>query len=144
MMATTKKKQTKETTGKALESMNLKELRREYHLVFGLETTSTSKESIRKKITSRRSELAQERAARRAEASVERDPRLPDVGTVLEREHGGKKHRVTVGETGFVYLRQTYSSLSTVAKVITGCNWNGFGFFGLLGKKTAEAEEAAS
>lgn len=141
-MATTTKK-TKETKGKPLESMNLKELRREYHLVFGLETTSTSKESIRKKIAARRSELAQERAARRAE-TVERDPRLPEVGTVLVREHNGKKHRVTVRESGFEYLRQTYSSLSTVAKVITGCNWNGFGFFGLLGKKVAEAEEAAS
>ena len=92
IMATTKKK-TKETKGKPLESMNLKELQREYHLVFGLETTSTSKESVRKKIAGRRSELAQERAARRAEANVERDPRLPEVGTVLVREHNGKKHR---------------------------------------------------
>ena len=142
-MATTKRK-TPDSKGKPLESLNLKELRREYHLVFGLETTSTSKESIRKKIAARRSELAQERAARRAETNVERDPRLPDVGTVLVREHNGKKHRVTVRETGFEYLRQTYSSLSTVAKVITGCNWNGFGFFGLLGKKVAEAEEATS
>ena len=142
-MATTKKK-TKETKGKPLESMNLKELQREYHLVFGLETTSTSKESIRKKIAARRSELAQERAARRAEANVERDPRLPKVGTVLVRSHNGKKHRVTVRETGFEYLRQTYSSLSTVAKVITGCNWNGFGFFGLLAKDATRAEEATS
>jgi hypothetical protein len=144
-MATKQKTRKKtETDGKPLESMNLTELRRTYHLVYGLETQSKDKDSIRKKIVARRSELARERAARRAEANEERDPRLPDVGTVLVREHNGEKHRVTVRDAGFTYQGHTYSSLSSVAKAITGCNWNGFGFFGLLGKKAAGAEEAAS
>jgi hypothetical protein len=59
----------------------------------------------------------------------ERDPRLPAAGTVLEREHQGKKIRVTVLEDGFRYEGETYSSLSTIARVATGTIWNGFTFF---------------
>lgn len=141
-MATTTK-ETKAKKGMPLESMNLKLLRSEYNRIYGLETTSANKDYIRKKIEARRAELALERGTRRAEANVERDPRLPPVGTVLEREHEGKVHRVTVRETGFEYRRQTYSSLSSVAKAITGCNWNGFGFFKLLASDAVTEEASA-
>jgi hypothetical protein len=75
----------------------------------------------------------EEKAERRTRTSPrkagERDPRLPAVGTVLEREHKGKKIRVTVLEDGFRYEGETYSSLSTIARVATGTIWNGFTFF---------------
>ncbi len=124
-----------------IETMNLTALRREYNRVFGLETTSKSKDYLRQRISARRAELAPERADRQ-EGGRERDPRLPPVGTVLEREHDGKTHRVKLTDVGFEYRRQTYPSLSAVAKVITGTNWNGFGFFGLLGRVSAEESES--
>ena len=127
-----------------LETMNLTTLRREYHRVFGLETTSKSKDYLRQRISARRAELARERATAQADSGQarERDPRLPAVGTVLEREHDGTIHKVKVTAVGFEYRRQTYPSLSAVAKAITGTTWNGYGFFGLLA--AAESEEAAS
>ena len=64
-----------------------------------------------------------------------RDPRLPAPGKALVREFDGKKHTVKVHADGFEYRGKTYRSLSAVAKVISGCIWNGYGFFGLLEKK---------
>jgi len=53
------------------------------------------------------------------------------VGTLLVREHDGMQHRVTVTPEGFLLGDRTYTSLSAVAKAITGTNWNGRRFFGL-------------
>lgn len=52
-------------------------------------------------------------------------------GTVLVREHAGVHHQITVLEKGFCWNGQNYSSLSQVARAITGTNWNGPRFFGL-------------
>src|SRR5262249_41460929 len=57
-------------------------------------------------------------------------PRLRP-GTVLMREHGGGRHTVTVAPDGFVWQDRTYSSLSAVARPITGTSWHGRRFFGL-------------
>ncbi len=67
-------------------------------------------------------------------------------GTVLVREFGGTHHTVTIVPEGFLWQEKTYSSLSAIAKIITGTNWNGPRFFGLReeqGKKGARAESAA-
>ncbi len=59
-------------------------------------------------------------------------------GTVLVREYQGVRHTVTVMQEGFIWQEATYSSLSLVARKITGANWNGPRFFGLrvgTGKK---------
>lgn len=53
------------------------------------------------------------------------------IGTLLVREHEGVQHRVTVTPEGFLWGDRTYTSLSAVAKAITGTNWNGRRFFGL-------------
>jgi hypothetical protein len=53
------------------------------------------------------------------------------LGTQLAREHDGVLHRVMVMEGGFAWAGRTFSSLSAVAKAITGTNWNGRRFFGL-------------
>ena len=63
-------------------------------------------------------------------------PRLRP-GTVLMREHGGVRHTVTVTPDGFVWRDKTYSSLSAVARAITGTPWNGYRFFGLRGRTEA-------
>ncbi len=62
-------------------------------------------------------------------------------GTVLTREWGGQHHRVMVLNGGFAWPGRTYSSLSEIAKAITGTKWNGPRFFGLRDKKRAEAAE---
>jgi hypothetical protein len=53
------------------------------------------------------------------------------AGTVLIREYQGERHTVTVVPDGFLWRETTYSSLSTIAKTITGTAWNGPRFFGL-------------
>ena len=53
------------------------------------------------------------------------------AGTVLVREYQGERHTVTVVPDGFLWHDTTYSSLSTIARAITGTAWNGPRFFGL-------------
>lgn len=53
------------------------------------------------------------------------------AGTVFAREHQGITHHVTVAPQGLIWNGNTYSSLSAVARAITGTNWNGRRFFGL-------------
>ena len=67
-----------------------------------------------------------------------RDERLPSPGTVLSRQYRGKTYHVTVLDEGFDYGGEVYTSLSAVAKVITGNSWNGFRFFGLAPRKESE------
>src|SRR5215211_7590502 len=56
-------------------------------------------------------------------------------GTELIRQWAGTAHRVVVTEGGFAYAGQTYTSLSEIARLITGTNWNGPRFFGLRQEK---------
>src|SRR5713101_1905277 len=65
---------------------------------------------------------------------LEAGPRLKP-GTVLMREHRGVRHTVTVVLNGFVWQEQTFPSLTTVARAITGTSWNGPRFFGLRIKR---------
>lgn len=55
-------------------------------------------------------------------------------GTLLAREFNGTMHRVTVTQEGFAWQGSTYSSLSEIARLITGTRWNGPRFFGLRDK----------
>ncbi|MGE0481272.1 MAG: DUF2924 domain-containing protein [Phycisphaerae bacterium] len=59
------------------------------------------------------------------------DPRLPPIGTVPTRRYKGRTLAVTVEAGGFIYEGERYTSLSAVAKAITGNHMNGFRFFGL-------------
>jgi len=73
-------------------------------------------------------ELADESVA--GEISAQRSLR-PKIGTRYVREHAGKLHEVTVLESGYEYEESTYSSLSEIARTITGTKWSGPAFFGL-------------
>ena len=55
----------------------------------------------------------------------------PIVGTKLIREWQGIQHTVTVRADDYEYLGRPYKSLSSVAKAISGTQWNGWAFFGL-------------
>ena len=51
-------------------------------------------------------------------------------GTQILREWGGQTHRVTVEAEGrYHYNGQTWSSLSAIARAITGARWSGPRFF---------------
>ncbi len=55
-------------------------------------------------------------------------------GTRLIREWNGVTHRVEVEEQGLLWRGTRYSSLSAVARAITGARWSGPRFFGVAGK----------
>ena len=74
--------------------------------------------------------VARDKAVPLADVSQPNNGRLK-LGTVLVREHGGANQRVEVMNGGFAWNGTTYSSLSQVAKAITGTAWNGPRFFGL-------------
>lgn len=145
-----------------LQEMGLAELRTRHLELFGEEAKSKNLPFLRKRLAFRLQERVhgglppearvkveelapaelstQKKAPRRAKGKaptsgpkVVRDPRLPEIGTVLRREHRGVVHEVEVLEPGFRYLGRAYRSLSAIAKEITGTAWNGFGFFGLKG-----------
>jgi hypothetical protein len=71
-------------------------------------------------------------------------PRRIKTGAVLIREWKGQSHRVMVLEQGFAYEGKMHSSLSDIARRITGTRWNGPRFFGLRtsspASDTAESE----
>jgi hypothetical protein len=52
-------------------------------------------------------------------------------GTVLVRDYQGERHTVTVVPDGFDWQGATYTSLSAIARAITGTAWNGPRFFAL-------------
>ena len=54
-------------------------------------------------------------------------------GTKLIRTWKKDTHEVMALEDGFAWKGARYSSLSTIAKTITGTSWNGWKFFGLKG-----------
>ena len=69
------------------------------------------------------------------------------AGTVLVREFGGTRHTVTIVPEGFVWEEKTYSSLTAIARIITGSSWNGPRFFGLRegeGRKGEKPQEKAA
>jgi len=58
-------------------------------------------------------------------------PRRIKPGSELVRTWKGKTYRVVVQREGFAYEGKTYASLSEIASLIAGTNWNGPRFFGL-------------
>ena len=71
-------------------------------------------------------------------------PRRVKVGSVIVREHKGVLHEVMVVPGGFCWRGETYDSLSTIARKITGVSWNGPRFFGLRSRKDSENGADAS
>ena len=59
-------------------------------------------------------------------------------GSKLFREWRGETHEVLVLDKGFAWRGETYPSLSSIARAITGVHWNGWAFFGLK-RRTKEA-----
>jgi hypothetical protein len=80
----------------------------------------------------------------RGDKSPANHPRRLKPGTLLVREYQGERHTVMVVANGFVWREATYASLSTIARAITGTNWNGPRFFGLrIDKETTISPNTA-
>jgi len=80
----------------------------------------------------------------RGRPAIETIHRRLKPGTVLVREYQGERHSVVVALDGFVWRAETYASLSIIARLVTGTNWNGPKFFGLrLSRdRTAKTEDS--
>jgi hypothetical protein len=65
---------------------------------------------------------------------------LPRSGTILMREWRGTTYQVAVVDDGFLWDGKTHRSLSSIARAITGTNWNGPRFFGMREMKDATPE----
>jgi hypothetical protein len=63
--------------------------------------------------------------------SQERPDSAPQTGTRLLRVWRGETHEVIATGSGYEYRGQTYSSLSKIAREITGTQWSGPLFFGV-------------
>ena len=60
-------------------------------------------------------------------------------GTKLIREWKGKVHEVVIAGGTYIWAGQHYSSLSQIARAITGTRWSGPRFFGLeAGQRAAD------
>ena len=130
-----------------ISDMSIVELRTEWRQVHGADAPSgLTKDLIARALTYR----LQERALGGLSRSVARTLRelgKPDAeprrqvkaGSIIVREYDGVLHEVMVVPGGFCWQGKTFDSLSTIAKAITGTNWNGPRFFGLRAKRPTEA-----
>ena len=59
---------------------------------------------------------------------------MPKPGTRLIREWRGVTHAVLVHADGYEWQGEKHSSLSVIARAITGAHWSGPRFFGLTSK----------
>ena len=68
--------------------------------------------------------------------SMRLDRDRPITGTRLLREWQGVEQVVTVTKEGFEWQGRPYTSISSIARAITGTRWNGWTFFGLKNHRT--------
>ena len=125
---------------------SIKALREQWHSIFKTKPpTAFGPDLLRRSIAQKLQEDAYgglspsiQRELDRTTRSMERAsngridlPRRIKPGSVLIRDWKGQAHRVTVRDQGFGYDGATYTSLSEIARQITGTRWNGPRFFGL-------------
>jgi hypothetical protein len=66
------------------------------------------------------------------------DDRLPMPGAIITRRYKNRTVEVRVLPRGFEYEGEVYRTLSAVAKKVTGTHWNGYGFFRLGQRESAD------
>lgn len=140
----------------SFEDMTVPELREVHAEICGEPTTSRHKGYIRRKLEwalqARAEGSLSERARRRARELVQgadlrllapeertevieyrasQDRGLPPTGTTLERLYKGRLIVVTMLNDGVDYEGERFSSLTAVARHVTGSAWSGHHFFGL-------------
>jgi hypothetical protein len=131
----------------ALQHMTVNELKKKWEALLGTTAPNNARAFLELRIGYRIQELTYgglsrdtrrtlELLADEVEGKIVRknmvaDPRNPLPGTRLIREWDGTEHTVTVLGDGYAWQGRKYRSLSAIARLITGTNWNGFRFFSL-------------
>jgi len=105
--------------------------------------TAAPKKGAAKKASSRKAKPAAKPAPKRKRPQPPRDPRLPAVGTVMNRTFKGEELAVKVLDDGFEYEGEYYRSLSGLARHIVGYQISGPVFFRLTEAQTAKAEKSS-
>ena len=134
----------------ALPSKSAAELKQMWRDLYDREPPAYNRQFLIKRLAYRVQELAYGGLSARAEVKLkslaeEEEHRLkgkaprriarPIAGTRLVREWKGVEHHVTVLDNGFEYQGRKYTSLSAIARAITGTRWNGPLFFGMRSSK---------
>lgn len=130
-----------------INEMNQEDLRNKFAELFGFEAGQTSVLNLRSRLAAKIQEIclggisAEDDAILKliiASDPMARLSRMPKneiskvAGTRYERIWKGKKYEVIVlGKNSFDFAGEKYTSLSAVAKAITGTHWNGKLFFGV-------------
>lgn len=128
----------------ALDVMSAAELSKEWERVYGTPAPHLSADLLRlgvawrvqeKKLggLSRNARLVLKSSAGASEARATPRRKLTP-GTRLVRDWHGIGHTVTVLDSGFEYAQRRWSSLTSIARHITGAQWSGPRFFGLTGE----------
>jgi hypothetical protein len=120
-----------------VQSLSGDALRRRWRAVFGRPVPQLlTAELLRRMIANRLQEEAfgtLDRAAVKLldglAGRTSRPERNLKIGTVLVRDYRGQRYTVTVAPEGYVWEGQPYSSLSAIARAITGTAWSGPRFF---------------
>ena len=127
----------------ALDAMCAAELCNEWERAYGMPAPRISSNLLRLGIAWRLQEKKLGGLGHDARLALKPTPRRPDVaapegrkltpGTRLVRDWHGVGHVVTVLDRGFEYEDRHWSSLTAIARHITGAKWSGPRFFGLTG-----------
>jgi hypothetical protein len=136
----------------ALAKASLPDLKAQYQDLFGTEAPGINRAFLERRLAYKLQELAfgglsssavvkLDALARTADKGSTPRTRMraqdrPLAGTRLLRVWNGVEHSVTVLQTGFEYQGRPFTSLSAIAKHITGTPWNGPAFFGLREKRS--------
>ena len=134
-----------------LKTTSTSELRQQWRQLFETEPPLYNRRFLESRLAYRIQELAygglKPETIERLEALAEQldggdpkrrtkaDPR-PLSGTRLIREWQGVEHCVTVRDNDYEYQGRPYTSLSAIARAITGTRWNGWVFFGLKNQRS--------
>ena len=133
----------------ALEAMDLPELRKKWASVSDAPVPRVSAGLLRYAIAYELQAKAHGGLSRRTLQKLDQlaggltTTRDASPGMRLMREWNGTLHVVTVDEDGaIVWNEKTWTSLSSVARAITGTRWSGPAFFGL--KQRQQKKKAAA
>lgn len=118
-----------------LETACLTELRCEWRRRFGAAPPLRSAELLRQvmawRIQAAESGGFDTRTRRLLRSGASSREALLATGTTIVREYRGVRHEAEVTDEGYFHAGRAWSSLSEIAREITGTQWNGPRFFGL-------------
>lgn len=121
-----------------LESMTKPDLERRWSRLTGLVVPKVSERMLRLALAYELQAKARgglpRKSGQRLDQAAKAKTRTSDIqpGMRLIRSFGGTVHQVVVGDKGqIVWNDREWSSLSEVARAITGTRWSGPAFFGL-------------